>query len=309
MEYKDYYKTIGVSRTASDDEIKKAYRKLAMKYHPDRNPGNKEAEDKFKEINEANEVLSDSKKRARYDQLGDSYSQFQEGGGNPNNFNWNDWVSQSQGGSGGARVDINDLEDMFGGGFSDFFSSIFGGGTGGFSTGGRRGQARPVQQRPRNYQQSVQIQFMEAYSGTARLLQIDDRRIEVKIPAGAKTGTKVRVAGVGPNNGDVYLVVEVADDPRYDRKGDDLNSEFQVDLYTAILGGEVKVPTPKGEVLLNIPAGTQPGRVFRLSGRGMPKMKNATQFGDLFARARVSLPAKLNAKQKELFEQIKNLAE
>ncbi len=309
MEYKDYYQTLGVSRTASDAEIKKAYRKLAMKYHPDRNPGNKEAEDKFKEINEANEVLSDSKKRARYDQLGDSYSQFQEGGGNPNNFNWNDWVTQSQGGSGGVRVDMNDLEGMFGGGFSDFFSSIFGGSPGGFNTAGRRGQARPVQQRPRNYQQNVQIQFMEAYSGTTRLLQIEDRRIEVKIPAGAKTGTKVRVAGVGPNNGDVYLVVEVADDPRYERKGDDLNSEFQVDLYTAILGGEVKVPTPKGEVLLNIPAGTQPGRVFRLSGRGMPKMKNANQFGDLFSRARVSLPTKLNAKQKELFEQIKNLTE
>ncbi len=269
MEYKDYYKTLGVSRSASEDEIKKAYRKLAMKYHPDRNPGNKEAEDKFKEINEANEVLSDSKKRARYDQLGDSYSQFQEGGGNPNNFNWNDWVSQSQGsaGSGGVRVDASDFEDMFGGGFSDFFSSIFGGGGAGFSTSGRRGQARPVQQRPRTYQQNVQIQFMEAYSGTTRLLQIDDRRIEVKIPAGAKTGTKVRVAGVGPNNSDVYLVVEVVSDPRYERKGDDLNSEFQVDLYTAVLGGKENIRTLDGKTIsINIPEGTESEKILRMDG-------------------------------------------
>lgn len=303
MEYKDYYKILGVSRTASEDEIKKAYRKLAMKYHPDRNPGNKEAEDKFKEINEANEVLSDTKKRAHYDQLGDSYSQWQQRGGNPNNFNWDDWVSQSQGG--GVRVDINDLEGMFGGGFSDFFSAIFGGAPSGFGGTTRRAQQRPVQQRPRTYQQDVQIQFREAYEGTTRLLQIDDRRIEVKIPAGAKSGTKVRVAGVGPNQSDVYLVVDVTPDSRFERKGDDLYTDFKVDLYTAVLGGETKVPTPKGDVLLNVPAGTQPGRSFRLSGRGMPKMKTPTQFGDLFARAQITLPTRLSDQEKELFEQLR----
>lgn len=307
MEYKDYYKTLGVSRSASDEEIKKAYRKLAMKYHPDRNPGNKEAEDKFKDINEANEVLSDSKKRARYDQLGESYNQWQQGGGSANNFNWDDWMGQTQGG--GVRVDVNDIGDMFGGGFSDFFSAIFGGAPAGYGSSTRRTQSRRMPTQPTNYQQNIQINFQEAYQGATRLLQIDNRRIEVKIPAGAKSGTKVRVAGVGPNNADVYLVVDVANDSRFERKGDDLQVEFQVDLYTAVLGGEVKVPTPKGDVLLNIPAGTQPGRTFRLSGRGMPKMRNANQFGDLFAQAKIQLPSKLNSKQKELFEQLKKLAE
>lgn len=307
MEYKDYYKTLGVARNASDEEIKKAYRKLAMKYHPDRNPGNKEAEDKFKDINEANEVLSDSKKRARYDQLGESYNQWQQGGGSANNFNWDDWMNQTQGG--GVRVDVNDIGDMFGGGFSDFFSAIFGGAPAGYGSTTRRAQSRRMPTQPTNYQQNIQINFQEAFQGATRLLQIDNRRIEVKIPAGSKSGTKVRVAGVGPNNADVYLVVEVANDSRFERKGDDLYVDFQVDLYTAVLGGEVKVPTPKGDVLLNIPAGTQPGRTFRLAGRGMPKMKSANQFGDLFAQAKIQLPSKLTSKQKELFEQLKKLAD
>jgi curved DNA-binding protein len=304
MDYKDYYKILGVPRGASDDEIKKSYRKLAMKYHPDRNPGNKEAEDKFKEINEANEVLSDSKKRARYDQLGDSYSQWQQRGGDANNFNWQDWVSRTQGGGSGTRVEVNDFEDMFGGGFSDFFSAIFGGSGAGFRSSARRPQTRNVQ--PQSYQQQVQIQFKEAFEGTTRLLQIDDRKIEVKIPAGAKDGTKVRVSGVGPNNSDVYLIVEVLPDPHFERKENDLHSEIQIDLYTAILGGEVKVPTPKGDVMLNIPAGTQPGRSFRLFGRGMPFIKKPGQFGDLFVKVKVQLPSHLSNKQKSLFEQLRD---
>ena len=163
---------------------------------------------------------------------------------------------------------MDDLGDMFGGGFSDFFSAIFGGSGAGFRQTSRRPQARYAQ--PQIFQQQIQIRFQEAFEGTTRLLQIDDRKIEVKIPAGAKDGTKVSVSGVGPNNRDVYLIVEVLPDSRFERKENDLHSEVTIDLYTAILGGEAKVPTPKGDVMLNIPAGTQPGRSFRLTGRGMP---------------------------------------
>ncbi len=313
MDYKDYYNVLGVSRNATEDEIKKAYRKLAMKYHPDRNPGDKEAEDKFKDINEANEVLSDPKKRARYDQLGDSYSQWQQGGGSPGNFNWDDWFSQTQQaqGRGGTRVDVGDIGDMFGsGGFSDFFSAIFGGGGmsgGGFSTGTRRAQTRQAPPQPRTYEQPVKINFYEAYHGAKRILQLNERKIEVKIPAGAKTGTRVRVSKVGPNNSDIHLVIEVEPDAQYERQGDDLYSDVVIDLYTAILGGQAKVVTPKGDVMLTIPSGTQNGRIFRLAGRGMPLLKDSNQFGDLYAKVKVDLPTEINSEQKALFEQLRDL--
>lgn len=307
MDYKDYYKILGVSRSASADDIKKAYRKLAMKYHPDRNPGDKEAEDKFKDINEANEVLSDAKKRARYDQLGESYTQWQQRGGNAANFNWDDWFTQTPGG--GTRVHVGDLGEMFGGsgGFSDFFSAIFGGmAGGGFGSSVRRGPTRTAAQ-PKPFEQPVKIKFHEAYHGTKRILQLDNRKIEVKIPAGAKTGTRVRVSSVGPNQSDIYLVIEVESDAHYEIQGDDLYSDVSVDLYSAILGGQVKVPTPKGEVMLTIPAGTQPGRIIRLAGRGMPLLKTPDRFGDLYAKVKVELPTNLNNQQKALFEQLRNL--
>ncbi len=303
MDYKDYYKILGVERNASEADIKKAYRKLAMKYHPDKNPGNKAAEDKFKEINEANEVLSDAKKRAHFDQIGESYNQWQQRGGNANDFNWDDWASRS---SGGVRVDVGDMSDMFGG-FSDFFSTIFGGSPVGYGAQGYGRRTSQVRQQPRSLNQPVRINFQEAYEGTKRILQINDRKIEVKIPAGAKSGTKVRVAGVGPNQSDIYLVVEVDPDSHFERQGDDLNTEFNIDLYTAVLGGEAKVKTPKGEVMLNIPAGTQPGRIFRLAGRGMSNLKQSNKFGDLYARVKVQLPSQLSNKQKALFEQLRDL--
>jgi curved DNA-binding protein len=311
MEYKDYYKVLGVSRNATEDEIKKAYRKLAMKYHPDRNPGDKEAEDKFKDINEANEVLSDPKKRARYDQLGESYTQWEQGGGSPGNFNWDDWFAQSQAGQGrgGTRVEVGDIGDMFGGGgFSDFFSAIFGGGMpGGYTTGTRRAQTRPSSAQRRTYEQPVRITFQEAFYGAKRILQLDDRKIEVKIPAGAKTGTRVRVSKVGPNNSDIHLVIEVEPDARYERQGDDLYIDTTIDLYTAVLGGQAKVMTPKGDVMLTIPSGTQNGRIFRLAGRGMPLLKDPKQFGDLYAKVKVELPTEINSEQKVLFEQLRDL--
>jgi curved DNA-binding protein len=301
MEYKDYYQALGVDRKASADEIKKAYRKLALKYHPDRNPGNKAAEDKFKDINEAYQVLSDSTKRQRYDQLGNSYSQWQQTGGSADNFNWQEWFSQGQP-SGGRRVDVRDFEDIFGGSFSDFFTSIFGG-MGSTTTR----QSRRVA--PLNYEQPVSISLTEAYSGAQRSLKIGNRRYEVKIPAGAQSGTKVRIAGAGPSDssggkGDLYLVIDVTPDSNYERKGSDLYLESKIGLTTAVLGGQVTIQTLAGPVSLTIPAGTQPGQTFRLSGRGMPHLKDKRDHGDLYVKIRVAIPRQLSSKQRELFEKI-----
>jgi len=300
MDYKDYYKILGVERNATPEEIKKAFRKLALKYHPDRNKGNKEAEEKFKDLNEANEVLSDPQKRARYDQLGASYSDWQARGGDQGSFNWNDWASAARG-AGGQQVDMGDLNDLFGGGFSDFFSTIFGG----MPATARRQQTRTSPRQ--SYQQPVQITLEEAFRGTTRQFQIEDRRIEVKIPAGASTGTKVRVAGGGPGKGsDLYLVVEVLPDNRFSLDGHDLTTEVKIDLYTAVLGGSVKVSTLSGDVTLTIPAGTQPGQLIRLAGKGMPALRQPNSFGNLYVRIKVELPRNLSAAQKELFEKLKN---
>jgi curved DNA-binding protein len=304
MDYKDYYKVLGVDRNASQDDVKKAYRKLAMKYHPDKNPGDKKSEEKFKEINEAHEVLGDPKKRARYDQLGESYSRWQQGGGT-GNFNWEDWYANNPGG--GTRVEYGNLNDMFGGSFSDFFSQIFGGmgGFGGNST--TRTQTRRRTAQPQQYEQQVSITLQEAYHGTERLLQAGDRRMTVKIPAGAHNGTKVRMASASPDGGDIYLVVEVAPDSQYELKGIDLYTEVTIDLYTAVLGGQARVATLAGDVMLTIPAGTQAGQTFRLAGRGLPKLNDRQPQGDLFARIKVQIPRQLTTKQRELFERLRDL--
>jgi len=311
MEYKDYYKILGVDRKASSEEIKKAYRKLAMKYHPDRNPGDKTAEEKFKDINEANDVLSDPEKRSRYDQLGSSYSQWQRTGQPGGSFNWDDWFTQSPRG-GGTRVEVGNMEDLFGtSGFSDFFNAIFGqmGGQTAYRRGAppRRQQARPQPA----YEQPVTISLHEAYHGANRMIEINGQRYEIKIPIGAKTGTKVRMSGVGPmgpdgQKADVYLIIDVAPHPDFERKEDDLYTDISIDLYTAVLGGQVATPTPAGNVLLTVPPGTQPGQTFRLARRGMPKLKSPKVFGDLYARVRVQIPKNLTPQQKELFEQLRN---
>jgi curved DNA-binding protein len=309
MEYKDYYKVLGVDRDASDEEIKKTYRQLALKYHPDKNPDNPEAEAKFKEINEAYEVLGDTKKRAKYDQLGSSYRAWERTGRDPGNFDWSQWASGYPGG-GSVRVEVGDLGDIFGGGgFSDFFNAIFGGagaqGTGGF---GRR--ARPAR-RGRDIEQPIAISLSEAYSGTERIIQRDGSRLEVTIPPGSRTGTRVRVSGKGEpssaGSGDLYLRVNVQDDPRFERQRDNLHTQVSVDLYTAVLGGEVKVPTLSGDVILTIPAGSQPGQTFRLKGRGMPRLREASKKGDLFAELKVEIPEDLNARERELFEELAKL--
>lgn len=307
MDYKDYYKVLGVERNATQDVIKKTYRKLAMKYHPDKNRGNKQAEEKFKDINEANEVLSDPQKRERYDQLGASYSQWQNQGGDRGNFNWNDWVSnqQQQQRRRSAPVETGDFGESFGG-FSDFFSSIFGG----MPAGGRTQSRQPA--RVQVYEQKVPVTLEEAYRGTQRQFQIGDSKIEVKIPAGAVTGTKVRVAGAVPSatsahRADIHLIIEIIPHHRFAIQGIDLTTEVRVDLYTAILGGLVTVSTLSGDVSLTIPPGTQPGQKIRLAGRGLPKLKDNQMFGDLYGLIKVEIPKKLTEKQRKLFEELKTL--
>jgi curved DNA-binding protein len=302
MDYKDYYRILGVERSASADDVRKAYRKLAMQYHPDRNPDDKQSEEKFKEINEAYQVLSDPQKRARFDQVGSAYSNWQQRGGSPGDFDWSQWYSGQPGASGGTRVDYGDINDLFGQDiFSDFFRSIFGG-----AGGGRAGTSTRARQAA-TYQQPISISLEEAYHGTTRAFQSDDRRLQVRIPAGVKTGSKVRVAGGAPDGSDLYLIVEVGPDARFERQGDDLRGTATVDVFTAMLGGEAEVPTLEGPVKLKIPAGTQPEQVFRLAGRGMPRLRSSQTKGDLFVRLKVRVPKQLSEKQKSLLQEAARL--
>jgi curved DNA-binding protein len=326
MEYKDYYQILNVPRTATQDEIKKAYRKLARQYHPDNNPGNKQAEAKFKEANEANEVLSDPQKRQKYDTLGSQWSAYQQGG-QPGGFDWSQWTT----------ANTNDLNDLFGGGgsggFSDFFTQIFGNMArqnaarrGSSVRSSQRDPRQSMPQRGRDYEQPVNISLRDAYSGTTLTLQKpgvpsspgaavrqDGQKIEVKIPAGVKTGAHVRVAGQGERGfeggpaGDLHLVVTVQPDPHFERDGDDLKTEAPIDLYTLVLGGEATIKTLGGNVSLKIPPETQPGRVFRLRGQGMPLMRETDQHGDLLVKVQAKLPHHLSAEEKQLFEQLAKL--
>ena len=306
MEYHDYYKILGIPRGSSADEIKSAFRKLAMEYHPDRNPGDKQAEERFKEINEAYQVLSDPQKRSRYDQMGEDYSQWQQNGA-PGNYDWGRW-STGQGDQGGPGVQQVDLNDLFGdgGAFSDFFRSIFGGAMPGQSMRGRgaRGAA--------SIQQPLPISLKEAFTGTTRTLQTDNRRVDVRIPPGVRTGTKLRVPGAGParqdgSPSDLYLVMDVAEDPLFERDGNDLHTQATIDVFKAILGGETEIRTLSGKVVLTIPAGTQPEQIFRVTRRGMPAVKRTQTAGDLYVHLKVQIPRQLSAKQRSLLEEAAKL--
>jgi curved DNA-binding protein len=312
MEYKDYYKILGVDRKASEEDIKRAYRKLALKYHPDRNPGDKQAEDNFKEINEAYQVLSDPAKRARYEQLGESYTRWQQRGGAPGGFNWDEWVTSPQGSN--VRVEVGNLGDLFGGlgGFSEFFQQIFGS-MQNFSTADYRRPGSTGRERLPTYQSEISISLQEAFQGTARRIEVGGRRLEVKIPRGARSGTRVRVAEAittpEGNKSDLFLVVQVADEPDFERKGNDLYTQTEVDLLKAVLGGEAPVKTLSGNIYLTIPAGTQPGQTIRLAGQGMPAIKNPDTRGDLFVRVKVKIPRQLSAEQRDLFEKLARLSQ
>jgi len=293
MPKRDYYDILGVSRKATAKEIKQAYRRLARKHHPDVNPGDKSAEAKFKEINQAYEVLSDPGKRKKYDRFGQQWEhadQFAQAG----------WQRQARDfGRGRATVFEFAGDDNLG----SIFDSILRD----FQMGGREA-SRP--RKGRDVESPVEVSLEEAFYGTTRVLQLQNKRLEVKIPPGVKDGSRVRVAGeggpgsaAGPN-GDLYLVVSVRPHSRFERKGDDLHVEVPVPLVDAVLGGEVEVPTPKGKLALRIPAETQNGKVFRLANQGMPRLGDTAR-GALFAKVKVVLPTKLSERERKLFEELK----
>lgn len=287
---KDYYQVLGLNRSASKEEIKQAYRKLARTYHPDINPGDKQAETRFKEINEAYEVLSDSEKREKYDRFG------------------SDWRRYEQAGGPGPDVSGTD--------FADIFETLFGGGA------GRRAGSSGfnVRMNGHDVDQEVELTLEEAFSGAQRSVQFSHangtpRTVTVKIPAGVDTGNRVRVPGEGApglnggNRGDLYMVVKVQPHPRYERRGDDLHITVKADLYTLMLGGQVAVPTLTGKTLnLTIPEQTQNGRVFRLGGQGMPTMRSERR-GNLYVTVSAELPTNLTASERELFVQLRQLRE
>ena len=324
MEYKDYYRTLEVDKKATAEQIKKSYRKLARKYHPDVNQDDPKAEDRFKEINEAYEVLSDAEKRDKYDQFGSEWQRYESAGGQPGGFDWGQWAGsrgggQAYGSSGGTRtMSQEEFEQMFGGGgmgggggFSDFFETLFGqqmgGAGGGYRTSGRQ-QSQAL--RGQDIEHELDITLQEAFSGTTRSLQWEDgRTIEAKIPRGVKTGSKVRLSGqgqpgyAGGKDGDLYLKINILPDGRFERKGDNLYVDVPVDLFTALLGGKADVRGIDKTVKLSIPPETANGKQFRLSGMGMPNLRNPDERGDLYASAQIKLPQNLTEEEKEIVRQ------
>jgi curved DNA-binding protein len=330
MEFKDYYQTLGVAKTASEKEIKQAFRKAARKFHPDVNPGDKSAEAKFKEINEAYEVLGDPGKRKKYDELGANwrlYEQAQQqgqawpgspfGDAGPQGGAWN----INMGGPGGYRtMTEEEMQDLFGDQdpFSDFFRTFFGGGApaaGGRETRGRGRAARS--QKGRDIEHPVELTLEEAYHGATRRISIKQgghaRSVDVRIPAGVRDGSRVRAAGEGEAganggaSGDLYLRVQTRPHAVFERKGDDLHTTIGVPVTIAVLGGEAQVPTITGSVRLRIPETTQSGQVFRLKGHGMPVVGKADTRGDMYATVDVQLPRSLTAEQKQHYEALARL--
>jgi curved DNA-binding protein len=317
MEYHDYYKTLGVARDANEQEIKKAYRQLARQYHPDVNPGNKSAESRFKEINEAYQVLSDPEKRARYDQLGSAYHRWQSGG-NSSGFDWTQWAQSASSGSWNSdasrqrRVRVEEFDGNSGGVFSDFFNSIFGNEA---PPRGRTTTSTKPPIRGSDVEVTLTISLEEACTGTTREIKRGMRRLEAKIPPGAYEGLKIKLANqgeqgfAGGEHGDLYVIVSIEPHSIYELKNQyDLYVDVKVPLYTAVLGGSVRVPTLQaGEVKLKIFPGTQSGQRIRLTGKGMPKLKERGEQGDLYVRILVQVPNDLTDEERQLFEQLRDL--
>lgn len=302
MEYIDYYKVLGVDKSASAAEIKKAYRKLARKYHPDLNPNDKEAEKKFKEINEANEVLNDPEKRAKYDQYGENWQ-------HADAFEAQRRSQQSSRGQGSTYQSAgNPFEgfsgsaDFGGGDFSDFFSSVFG------QADGRGG--RSTQFRGGDYRAELHLSLRQAAETHKQSLNVDGKAIRITVPAGVANGQEIKLKGYGgPGinngpNGDLYITFVIADDPVFKRSGDDLFVNKEIDLYTAVLGGEITVETLTGKVKVKVKPGTQNNAKVKLKGKGFPLYKKEGQFGDLIIVYDVKIPTNLSSEQKELFRKL-----
>lgn len=311
MEYKDYYKILGVDKKASQEEIKKQYRKLARKYHPDKNPDDKASEEKFKELQEAYEVLSDKEKRSKYDTLGSNWKQYQHAGAGGGGFDFSQWAN-----SGNGRQYRTSFDDIFGGGggFSDFFQSFFGGGQsqgGGFGRGQRQGGFR--QMKGQNYEADIRLSLTDAYHGTSTVLNVDNRKIKINLKPGVKDGQTLRVKGKGAasqsggENGDLLLKISVSNNTNFRLEENDLHLNVDVDLYKAILGGKISVNAFSGPINLNIPPETPNGKVLRLKGKGMPIYGKTGLFGDLYLKINVVLPKKLSPEEISLFEKLSAL--
>jgi curved DNA-binding protein len=296
MDYKDYYDILGILPDADKKAIQQAFRKLARQYHPDVNPGDKDAEDKFKTINEAHQVLSDAEQRKKYDALRTQYQEWQQAGGRQQDFDWQNWSGQSGKGTHVRYASPEDLEDLFGSdsAYSDFFNSIFGQA---YTSGrGSNKNTAPRARRGRNVEYEVDLDLKEAFHGADRLLEMDGHRIRAAIPPGVRTGSRVRLSGQGEpgknggTDGDLYLVINVLPNDSFERQGGDLHIDMPVDIFTAIAGGETRVPTLERPLTLKIPSRTNAGRSFRLRGMGMPHLGDPNKHGDLYAMVRLVLP-------------------
>jgi curved DNA-binding protein len=334
MEFKDYYTTLGVPKTAAAKEIKQAYRKLARKHHPDVNPGDKAAESRFKEINEAYEVLGDPEKRRKYDELGANWRMYEQaqqqgqawpggapfgGAGGGFGEGGGAWTINMGGPGGGYRTMTEDeMHELFGNEdpFSDFFRTFFGGGGAREAGGGRQARA-PRSHKGRDIEHEVELTLEEAYHGAMRRISIKQgghaRSVDVRIPAGVKDGSRVRAAGEGEAgsnggaSGDLYLRVRLKPHPVFERKDNDLYAKVALPVTTAVLGGEAQVPTMTGSVRLKIPETTQSGQVFRLKGHGMPAVARSDERGDLYATIEVQLPRSLTKDQRTHYEALAKL--
>ena len=325
MDFKDYYSTLGVAKTATEKEIKQAYRKLARKHHPDVNPGDKSAESRFKDLTEAYEVLGDPAKRKKYDELGANWRAYEQAGAGQGGFNpgqaggWN--VDMGGGPTGYRTMTQEEMNEMFGGEganpFSDFFQTFFGGGGPGAEESRGRGR-RPRTRAGRDVEQEIELGLEDAYNGTMRRLSIKHdghaRTVDVRIPAGVGDGSRVRISGEGEHGtggaqaGDLYLRIRLAPHPKFERKGRDLYTHVSIPLTTAVLGGEAEVPTLSDKSLrLKIPPATQNAQVFRLKGHGMPVTGKTGEHGDLYATVDVELPKTLTPEQRALFEELQKL--
>ncbi len=320
MDYKDYYRTLQIDKKASAKEIKKSFRKLARKYHPDVNPDDVTAENKFKDINEAYEVLSDPDKRKKYDRFGSEWQQFERGGGRAQDFDWSHWSPRSGGSAQTRTMSQEELEQLFGqggaggfGGFSDFFETLFGGSgqprtsSSGFGFNTRQDFSQPQYQRGQNIDHEIEITLEEAFHGTTRSLQWEDgRTIEAKIPKGVDNGSKVRLSGLGEPGmgssaaGDLYLNIKISPHQQFERDGDDLKITVRVDLFTALLGGNIEVNAIDRRVKLSIPPETANEKLFRLHGLGMPKLREQDVRGDLYAKVKIAIPQGLSEEEKSL---------
>jgi curved DNA-binding protein len=309
MEYKDYYKILEVDKTASKQDIKKKYKKLARKYHPDVNPGNKEAEEKFKAINEAHEVLSDDEKRQKYDTLGADWQRYEQAGG-AGGFDWEQYAQAGRGGQ-QRRYRAQDFEQED---FSDFFSSVFGDMGGGTGRGaGRGGRRSSMAFKGQDYSAELTLTMEDAYRGGPKTITVNGKNLRLNIKPGVEDGQTIRLKGnggpgpEGGENGDLYITLRISPDPRFTRQGNDLYVDVPVPVYQAALGGDALVDYPGGQLKIKIKPGTQNGTMLRLKGKGFAVYNQPDKHGDLLVRVNLQLPENLTDQEKELFRQLAEL--